>query len=723
MSSRAKILEAAEDHVRSGRLKEAMAEYGRLLDGGANDVSLNSILGDLHLRLGQRDEALKLFITNMAVLDKRGAFAQALAVAKKIHKIDPSNGEIRERMGDLYGRLGFAAEARTEYAEAARLFQEGKDIQGRLSVYEKLAGLDRTDFDTRLKLARLLAAEKRTERAVVEFNAIADIQSARGDDGDAERTLREALALGPADVRTVTGLVRICRRAGRLDQAAALLDAVPGASSRPEFLLLLGGLRAEAGEPAQARECYERILVNDPEHAEARAHLGRLEVQAGQPDRAFALLEPLVTQAIHKGRDDRAIGLLGLILMSGALHLPSLEKLAHIHRLAGRRTELEIVDRLLLKEYRKCGLAADRERILKELAALSPRDRVITEGKRALGKNLPKPSADEDGPTPFTASTRSSRTSWSESDRDLIKTNLAKADLYIEQGLVRNARRILENLRMLYPGEPRLESRLALIQGQEKATDDVDIPVMIQRILSLESETAGEMPEDVPAAGEAVGTPAGKPGKTVSLEEIFGATDLTATAPPPGGRRAKDYPDLSDKIREEREAMDLAFYGQLKARTGSIEKDLSEIVTDFRKRVEQRVARESGDVRYNLGLAFMEQGLLDEAVEEFKIAMKDEVQALDCISLISQCYRKKRNFPEALAWGENALQLATSATSATTGSTDSVPQLALTYDLAQIREDMNEYAAALALYRKVEARLPRYRDTARRIKVLEKISG
>jgi len=41
-----------------------------------------------------------------------------------------------------------------------------------------------------------------------------------------------------------------------------------------------------------------------------------------------------------------------------------------------------------------------------------------------------------------------------EKDQDIIRTNLSKVDLYVEQGLVRNARRILENLMLLYPDDP-----------------------------------------------------------------------------------------------------------------------------------------------------------------------------------------------------------------------------------------------------------------------------
>ena len=711
MTSRERITQTAEEFARSGRFREAIAEYQKLLDGSAADVPVSNMIGDLYLRLGQRDKALKVFLTSLAVLDRRGAFAQALALAKKIHKLDPGNGEILARLGDLYGRLGFAAEARAEYLEAAGAFENRGDIPGRISMYEKLAGLDRTDFDSRFKLARLLAAENQTERAIAEFNAVAEIQLARGDAGGAEATLREALALEESDIRTVTGLTGLYRGKGRRADAIAVLESSLAVSPRPEFMLLLGEIWDDAGRASKARESYERLLARDPEHFEARFKLGRLEVKAGRPDQAFALIEPLITDAIHKGHDDRAIGLLGVILMSGALHLPSLEKLAHVYRLSGQRANLEIADRVLLGEFRKEGKDKERAAVLAELAQLCPRDRAVTDERRRLDAD-PAASAF----AMASAKPPAGAPSLGEADRDLIRANLAKIDLYIGQGLVRNARRLLEDLRLLYPGEPRIESRLAAIREREKGADDVDIPVMIKRVLTMESSLAQEFPDELgpgpPPTAPAV-IPA-KPSKTVRLEEIFGGTDLTSAAAGASGGEAREYQDLSDKIREEREAMERAVGGQLKARTGPLEKGLSEIVSEFRKRVEQKIAYESRDVRYNLGLAFMEQGLLDEAIEEFKLAAQDGALALDSSSLLSQCFRRKKSYAEALLWVEKAMGLAPEG---------SLSQLALIYDLAALREELNQNAAALELYRKVRERAPRFRDAALRIKNLEKSSA
>lgn len=58
---RAKVMELAERHVRTGRLEDAIAEYRKLLEGEAPDISVNNTIGDLFLRLNQTDRAIYAF--------------------------------------------------------------------------------------------------------------------------------------------------------------------------------------------------------------------------------------------------------------------------------------------------------------------------------------------------------------------------------------------------------------------------------------------------------------------------------------------------------------------------------------------------------------------------------------------------------------------------------------------------------------------------------------
>jgi tetratricopeptide (TPR) repeat protein len=205
--------------------------------------------------------------------------------------------------------------------------------------------------------------------------------------------------------------------------------------------------------------------------------------------------------------------------------------------------------------------------------------------------------------------------------------------------------------------------------------------------------------------------PEGITADTVSLDEIFGGTDLAADRP----TAVADvlYPDLTAKIREELDAIETAFYRQIKEKTAVIEKDLGEIVVEFRRHIDQKIERTDYEARYTLGVAFLEQGLYDEAVAEFLLAGKDPARAADCYGLISQGWKRRRNFREALRWIDEALRMVTAGSDA---------DFALTYERAELLEDLNENVQALDHFRRVKAWNAKYRDVSKRVKILEKIA-
>src|SRR5262249_36137488 len=57
---------------------------------------------------------------------------------------------------------------------------------------------------------------------------------------------------------------------------------------------------------------------------------------------------------------------------------------------------------------------------------------------------------------------------------------------------------------------------------------------------------------------------------------------------------------------------------------------LEDILSDFKKGVEKQLGSEDYDTRYNLGIAYKEMGLIDEAIAEFQIAAKDPKRFLEC---------------------------------------------------------------------------------------------
>jgi tetratricopeptide (TPR) repeat protein len=708
-ADREKIAAAAEKYVKAGKLIAAIVEYEKLLAGTAQDVSISNIIGDLHLRHGDDDKAVRIFTANVKALEQQGAVAQALAIAKKINKIRPHDFENIIRLGDLYGGLGFVSEARAEYLRAAKELEGRKDKGPLLALYEKLARIDRTDLAVRLRLARMYLKKSQLERAIAEMNEVADLLFVRNEYGEAEKIIREALTVQGDNARLLANLVRVLVSAGKRGEAIAQMEEnISRHGDRPELLGLLANLHLEAGHDAPAAEIYRKILVADPNAAEARAKLGWLKIRKGRLDEAYEVYEPLVLALLRKNKEDKAVGLLGLIVMTGTMHLPSLEKLATIFRISGRRPELEIVDRILLAEYRRLERGDDRARVVKELIELAPFDPEVEREYKIFHWEANVFAAESPLPRGWKVELPSEPAGpavLSSDEREVIQLNLAKADQYLAQGFIRNARRVVDNLLLLYPDSPPVLEKSEELKTA-KAPQGPDQVELLLGQMAAEAAASAEAEES--AAGALRAPAEGK----MTAAQLFDGLEIIPFVPPVEEGAGSEYLDLGDKIEEEVEAIETAFYRQVKDRTVLIEQDLADIVQQFRRQVESRVAETNLDSRYALGQAFLEQGLVEEAIEEFKRASADPEREADCYGLIGQGYVKKKNWAEAEHWLERAVQKASPATNA---------RFALTYDLASVAETMNKNEKALALFREVLAWNPRFREVAKRSKILEKL--
>ena len=93
-----------------------------------------------------------------------------------------------------------------------------------------------------------------------------------------------------------------------------------------------------------------------------------------------------------------------------------------------------------------------------------------------------------------------------------------------------------------------------------------------------------------------------------------------------------------------------------KQRTSTIEKNMMEIFEEFKKGVEEKIGQEDYDTRYNLGIAYKEMGLIDEAIHEFLISSKHPLKLFDSAGLLGICFREKGMYDDAISWLEKAME-------------------------------------------------------------------
>ncbi|OGD12890.1 MAG: hypothetical protein A2W20_05685 [Candidatus Aminicenantes bacterium RBG_16_66_30] len=732
-SDRVRVIEQAEKYVRGGRIKEAIAEYEKLALSDPQDVGTINIIGDLYIRLGHTERGVRSFEKVAEEYEKRGLYSQALAISKKIHRLVPDSVDFALKLGDLYAQQGFVADAKNVYAAVAgRLAGAGKTAEA-VAIFEKIVTIDREDGDARKALAGLFAGVGNIDAALDQLNELAAVRVEKGQFEAAEAVLNEALSMKPGDARSVVSLVEVFKRRGQPDRAVEILEKeLAAAPDNVQFFNILGNLHFEAGETMRAEEIFTQIVTGHPLNVNARIKLGRIQILKDKLDQAYELFEPLINNLVKKHRDEKAIGLLGLILESQKPHLPALERLALIYRTNKEVKKLEVVDRAILDELRKQGLKDRMVAIYGELLDLRPGDADLAREAGAIRQELGLASEEA----------RDEVLGLSEKDREAIREVMAQADLYLQQGLVRIARRLLENLRFRYPEDPQILKKIAVLDEVRTHMDEDEIRRRVEKTTILEAQfkeqTAGRKAEEkraaekrpeekrdeerrpeekAPAAKPTDGRKTMKPpfrgdvleGEKISTADIFAETDIIPFVSSETGERA--YHDLRGLAAEEIGWLAAARAGQLAGESSPLERALTTIVAEFRKDLRDKAGPVDAEARFQLGLAFMGQGLTAEAVEELTLAANDKSLAVGCCSLIGQGYRQKRNFGEAAKWFEKAMAEAKPA---------SDQYFALAYELAEVLEASDERDRAAALFREICAWNPGYRNVSARLESLAK---
>ena len=187
------------------------------------------------------------------------------------------------------------------------------------------------------------------------------------------------------------------------------------------------------------------------------------------------------------------------------------------------------------------------------------------------------------------------------------------------------------------------------------------------------------------------------------LEQVFAeanATPMAAITPPPTNG-ASHAPTAA-------------------ATPGTLENlnQLSEVFQEFRAELgEMGEEDEDLETHYNLGIAYREMGLLDEAIGEFQKVAKAVQKGkpfryeMNCSVMLGLSFMDKGEPKVASLWYKRALQVP---------DLEEESALALRYDLGLALESAGESDAALDSFRQVYAANIDYRDVADRIATLQK---
>jgi tetratricopeptide (TPR) repeat protein len=214
------------------------------------------------------------------------------------------------------------------------------------------------------------------------------------------------------------------------------------------------------------------------------------------------------------------------------------------------------------------------------------------------------------------------------------------------------------------------------------------------------------VPAPVPAPAPAPAAPVAA--SPMGLDDLVGALDDgSAILAPPSKPPAR--PPAAKPVEK---AAPKPAAGKPKGGEG-----LADVFAEFKEEMEQDSAVESDiENHFNMGVAFKEMGLYDEAIGEFQKAyhgaehLPSNPNFIPVCTLLAHCFMEK-SLPElAVKWLETALKAP---------GLDREGEMALRYEIGSSQETAGQRPAALASFMQVYSMNIDYRDVADRIRSLK----
>jgi tetratricopeptide (TPR) repeat protein len=164
-----------------------------------------------------------------------------------------------------------------------------------------------------------------------------------------------------------------------------------------------------------------------------------------------------------------------------------------------------------------------------------------------------------------------------------------------------------------------------------------------------------------------------------------------------------DFFEIEKVSRDELDSIEFWVGEVEKQRTSTVEKNMMEIFDEFKRGVEEKIGQEDYDTRYNLGIAYKEMGLIEEAIHEFQISAKHPLKYFDSAGLLGICFREKGIYDDAVSWLYKALE-----------APDRLEEeyLAIKYELVVTFKMKEDFKAALSIVREIMKKNPKFRDVA-----------
>ncbi len=701
--------ELAEIYLSKSDQKRALAKLQICFKADSRDIETLRLLATAFQGLGQTSKTISVYKELAKVYSEKGRHDESEAIWQKVAQLDPTDAEVVSRRppapvaAPSRAAAGVAAPARppppapmapaaaaAPPAHSPQSQNSGRAAQGEnlgklltetdvyvkyglhdkaLEHLRKVFSIDPENIDAHEKAYHIYVAAGNQAQSSEQLLNVLRLHTRRGDSDRAQPYLQTMLKQNPGHPEVPAFLSSL--RAGSLQYSAEpdsevgedaiLVDSRDDeiiVADAPEDLLASDDLALNASDGTDDQASPD--LVADEAMADQNEYSDGSEYSIDGPPvpDEESVLEPVMTEVADEplGRNDvqpLELGADEVDAQTGESEIAN-EFVAEDEPVTQMIPVIENPHSLMTG--RQHAFVPPRQAYRDEFESEPDRDSVPIEAV----PTVPQPVVFEDEGV-------SEEAVVAPPDDDPASEECEEATFFVEQGLFEEAREILETVQIAYPGHAR----------------------------------AGELMAQI-AASEAAGSDSSN-GVTHGASDTKDAFDLAA--------------ELASELGEMGEMEEQPTSEVSEVPSEDFQYSVEEVFADFKKGLEKVVKPEDVETHYDLGIAYKEMGLIDDAIGEFVVARQGTMgkrKEVDCLSMMAALQMLKGDSSSAIESYTLAL-----------ASEHAMPEVekALRYELGGVYEIAGDLGKALNQFLKVQAIDSSYREVDPTISRLSAIAS
>jgi tetratricopeptide (TPR) repeat protein len=226
----------AERYLRQNKLQFAITEYEKILQAEPRDLAILNTVGDIYARLGQNEKAIERFRVVGESYANDGFLLKAIALYKKITKLDPNGLAAMEKLAELYRKQGLVGDARSMLLLAAEVYTRKGQTKETLRLLKQLVLFDPENVQVITRTADLMTQGGQRDEAKEMLSQTANTLVERHALDPAQKILDRLIALDRTNLRAQELRAQVTYELGDNQKAVELYEAIPDIDSRPDAL-------------------------------------------------------------------------------------------------------------------------------------------------------------------------------------------------------------------------------------------------------------------------------------------------------------------------------------------------------------------------------------------------------------------------------------------------------------------------------------------------------